>query len=363
MAIAHHRHVYGHGFMSCSTSSLPSTPVAPNYRESCPSDHVYSSPLAECYAEDADPGMNANRRFRSGGTNLARALTPPIVVGSSGRGQNDRCPKSFLHLSPTRDTTIQESSNPLSRKLKGGEISSAKLCTTLVDASMHAPPNAQPKPSAPRVPYPSVTGGRTIEKPLLSPITFNAVNEPSDASDSTEDGSYDLECDKKPITHIPLTTRASENQCAFPHYEDYPVPSDPVKDATQATSWSSPRIDVFTRRRSMSLGDNCVSTPPEKQNLNCGNPRNLLARRRATAGSKELRRSAGSLSLKRDCAPWVDQILKATKRVGFYQPYGSVDGSNSIPNGRPRLWLDATYKDQGTAEAVHRSPDFSSGIC
>lgn len=362
MAIAHHQHVYGHGFMSCSTSSLPSTPVAPNYRESCPSEHIYSSPLAECYAEDADPGMNANRRFGSGCTKLTRTVTPPILVSSSSRVQNGRCPKSFLDLSPTKDTMTQESSNPLSRKLEGGEISSSKSCTTLIDASMHAPPNAQPKPSAPRMPYSSVTDGRTIEKPLLSPITFNAMDEPSDASDSTEDGSYDLECNKKPTTHIPLT-RASENRCAFPHYEDYPVPGDMIKDATQATSWSSPRIDVSTRRRSMSLGDSCVSTSLEEQELNGGNPRSLFARRRATAGSKELRRSAGSLSLKRDCAPWVDQIVKATKRVGFYQSYGSVNGSNSIPHGRPRLWLDATHKDQGTAEAVHRSPDLSSGIC
>ncbi len=362
MAMAHHQQLYGHGFMSCSTSSLPSTPVTPNYRESCPSKHIYSSPLAECYAEDADLGIDSKRRYGSSFTKLAEAVTPPIVVSSSSRVQNDECPKSFSDLSPTKDTITQESPNPLSRKLKGGQIPSSKLCKTLVDAPMHAPPNDQLKPSAPRMPYPSATNRSTVEKPLLSPITFNAITEPSDASDSTEDGSYGLEPDKKPTTDIP-TIGASENRCAFPQYEDYTVPSDTIQDATQATSWSTPRIDISTRRRSMSLGDNCGSTSPGKQELDRGNPRSLLARRRATAGSKELRRSAGSLSLKKDCAPWVDQIVKATKRVGFYQSYGSVNGSNSIAHGRPRLWLDATHKDQGTAEAVHRNPDSSSGIC
>ncbi len=358
--MAHHQHMYGHGFVSCSTSPFPSIPVTPNHRESCSSKHIYSSPLAECYAEDADLGINSNRRDRSGPTKPARAVTPPIMVSSSSRMWNDRCPISFLDLSPTKDTNIQESPNPLPRKLKGGEVSSSQLGTTLVDVSMHTPHNDQPKPSAPRMPYSSMADRCTIEKPLLSPFTFNVMNQPRDASDSTEDGSYDLECDQKLIQPIP-PERVSENRCAFPHYEDYPVPRHTTKNATQATSWSLPRTEVFTRRRSMSLGDNCASILAEKQKSDSGNPRSLLARRRATAGSKELRRSAGSLSLKKDCAPWVDQIVKATKRVGAYQSYGSVNGSNSIPPGRPRI--DATHKDQGPAEAVHRSPELFSGIC
>lgn len=364
MAMAHHQHVYGHGFMSCSTSSLPSTSVTPNSRESCHSRHIYSSPLAERYAEDADLGITSNRQHRNGCTELTRAVTPAIAFSSSNRVQNDRCPMSFLDLSPTKDTIAQESPNPRSRELKRGKISSSKLCTTLNDASMHAPPNDQPKPSAPRMPYQSITDRSIVEKPLLSPITFNIMAQSSNASCSTEDGSYDHQCEMKPSTHIP-PDRASENRCAFPHYEDYPVSSDTIKDTTHttSTSLSSPQMDVSTRRRSMSLGDNCVSTLPEKQEMDCGNPRSLLARRRATAGSKELRRSAGSLSLKKDCAPWVDQIVKAKKRVGFYQSYGSVNGSNSTPHGRPRLWLDATNKDQGTGEAVHHNPSFSGGIC
>jgi len=359
MAIAHHQHVYGHGFINCSTSSLPSTPLTLTDRESCSSKHIYSSPHAECYAEDADPGMSSNHRYGSSFTKLTSTVTPPIVVTNSNYLQIERCPKSFLDLSPTEDTLTQES---LSRKLKAGEISSSKLHRTVVDASMHGPPNGHRTPSAPRIPHPSVTVRSAVEKPLLSPIIFNAMTEPSDASDSTEEGSYDLESDNKPTTYIP-PERASENRCPFPQYEDHTVRSDTFKDTTPAISWSSPRIDISTRRRSMSLGDDCASTSPEKRELDSETPRSLLARRRATAGSKELRRSAGSLSLKKDCAPWVDQIIQATKCAGSYQSYGSVNGSNGVPRGRPRLWLDATNKDHGTAEAVHCGPKFSNGIC
>ena len=347
MAVAHHQNVRGHGFMNYSTPSLPGT-LSSTYRGSCISTRMFSSPLAECYAGDAGLGSSSHHRRRCGYHEPSGAASPPGPDSRFGYKKDDESSKSFLNLSSSKNSLVQNSPNPHPSKLGTEGHPSSNCRRALFDAPKHVALDDQPIPSAPRSPY--ATKRKIVHKPLLSPISFTPPTDASDASDSIGKSSYELERHDEPTTCPPLKY-AAENRCAFPPYETHTLFNE-RRDAANKASRVSPRSHVSTRRRSLSLGEEHPSNSPWQQKVDSGVDGDLLGSRCAMAGSRELRRSAGSLSLKKDCAPWVDQIVEATKRAGSYQPYRSLIVDSKQLHDKPRLWLDATSREQGIAEAV-----------
>lgn len=358
MVMAQHQDVYGHGLTCHSTSSLPDTPLSSTYRDSCAIERKFSSPLAECYAADKDLRMLSNHQFGCGIDDLARAVKLPTPIYHYSHTQDYRCPKSFVGFSPSKESPARETSNPLPTRIGETATSSLRNRSTICEAPTQVSRDRRRVPTVPKMP--SATTAYVGQKPLLSPISFDSTTEISDRSDSTEDGSFDEGTSHK-LTLQLSSQRASEHRCASPHCEGSSVAGN-KQDAAQLSWWSSPHRPISIRGRSISVGEKRALTSPETKAEASGRQRTFPARQRATAGPKELRRSAGSPSLKKDRTPWVDQIVKATKRAGSYQSNGCVDGYSSNPRARPRLWLDATNTEKGTAEAVHRDPDFRSGI-
>lgn len=298
MAVAHHRALYSHGYMNPSTPSFTSTPVPSNSHGLCTPKPVFSSPIAQCYANDL-------------------GLTPH---STGGFNPDVRYMLDVQQGSPA----TRESSSSDRRKAFFGAPKTQACYDRFI-------------PGAPKNLYERTTV--RAHRPLLSPIAFSPPTDASDASDSTGDNSCNLSsADDQPEAR-------DENRCAFPLPEENIVHDD--IHWSNGSLWHSSHHNISNGRRSVSFKEGNPSFP-SKPDVGPGLHPTILDRRRSVAGSKELRRSAGSQSLKRNGAPWVDQIVEATKRAGSYH----ADENATNVCVRPRLWLDPSTTEQTVAEAV-----------
>ena len=226
--------------------------------------------------------------------------------------------------------------------------SASKLHKVLFDTTKRMAFDKTLPSSVPKIPDQSTRNTRL--KPLLSPIILTPPTGVSDANDSTEDTPYDLAHDYEP-TMDPARTFVDGNRCPFPPHKMNAISND-CQDAARGESSLSLGSNRATHRRSLSMVDSFVSTFPLEDDVGRRCQRNLFGDRRSAAKSKELRRSAGSLSLKKNCGPWVGQIVEATKRAGSQQPHEIGHRSSNNLRNKPRLRLDATNPEQGVAQAV-----------
>ena len=138
------------------------------------------------------------------------------------------------------------------------------------------------------------------------------------------------------------------NCCAFPVCESDASSAEDGANRTGAPIKEYGAI-INTKPRALSLGED-LQSGSSKICKSYGKPvsvplRNGLHR---TTGSRELRRGAGSPQVNKDCAPWVEQIIRATERAGSHQP-------DPPRPGKARLWIDATRNGVKVAEAVSQA--------
>ena len=329
MSVVHHSEIYGHETTDHVAPFLSNPPLS-SYPRACTPEHVFSSPLAECYASDTELDM--------------RAAKPSIEVSGTAYKKD----RSFFDLFSLKQPIVQDSEHVLRSKSGVEAYSASKLHKVLFDTTKRVPLGKTSPSSVPKIPD-QITR-KTRPQPLLSPIILTPPVGVSDASDSTEDKPHDLAHNHEP-TMDPAHTLVDENRCPFPPHKMTAISND-CQDGARGESSLSLGSNTATHRRSLSMVDDFVSTFPLEDDVGHKCHRNLFGDRRSAAKSKELRRSAGSLSLKKNCGPWVDQIVEATKRAGSQQPHEiGQRGSNKLRN-RPRLWLDATNPEQGVAQAV-----------
>lgn len=353
MALCHCQSTQAYELMDSATSSLPSTPVPSTYGGAfmSTSQHTFSSPLAECYAGDGELGASSNCFQRlDPDMNLMRGTSPPSTSSSTDHQKSRAYPRSFLDPSPLNQalTSNRREKPPGNFGLGIEEGHSSNSGEALLREPKHGPLEGRPSASATKHPYEATR--KPKQKSLLSPIMLTPPTVPRETSDSTGDSAYDLGSANMPSMRPPLFA-ANENRCAFPSYEEHSAPSTKVGASEEALPCSH-RDDNPLRPWSVSLGEERANSILRQEGKILGSNAPPLSHRLATVESKEPRRSAGSLSLKTDCRPWVDQIVQATKRAGSYQPNASFNGHSSTSRNRPRLWLNATKEEQGIAEAV-----------
>ena len=330
MALTHSSSIYGHTYANYSTPSFSS--ISHSSRHDVNSlKHMFSSPLAECYARDK-----------------TSALRPPVgsdYISISGDHNMAHCQQPNNRLGKQPGPKFEHRSNIHSVKLNRKEQSD------------------YPKQNL-SLPEPSASLRRDCLRPLLSPISFTPPTDASDASDASEasdstDSRFHDECTDLPFrenfhnTAATLIGTQDSNRCLFPVCK--PEPFD-VQDRVGTTGAPMERLDhssLASKPRALSLGEGLQSQPPYdchvEERLRDGPPRHVLHR---TTGSRELRRSAGSQQVSQDCAPWVDQIIRATERAGSYQPYQASNTYGPPRHDRSRLWLDGTKNEERIEEAV-----------
>ena len=329
MSVVHHSKIHSHGTMNHLAPFLSNPPLS-SYPRACTPEHVFSSPLPECYVSDTELDM--------------RAANPSIAVSDTGYKKD----QSFLDLSSLKQPIVQDSQHVLRSQSGVEAYSASKLHKVLFDTTKRVPFDKKSPSSVPKISDQSTRNTRP--KPLLSPIILTPPTGVSDTSDSTEDTPYDLAHNHEP-TMDPARTFVDENRCPFPPHKMNAISND-CQDATRGESSLSLGSNIATHRRSLSMVENFVSTFPLEDDVGRRCHRNFFGDRRSAAKSKELRRSAGSLSLKKNCGPWVDQIVEATKLAGAQQPHEIGHRSSNNLRNKPRLWLDATNPEQGVAQAV-----------
>ena len=291
---------------------------------------MYSSPLAECYARDEISGRKTTRGcgYQSEGN----------VGGKVEYGQH------AAPLEPPLRTKFEHKFDPrtLHSENKGRQSD-----------SMYREPNAPKLISAPLK--------RDALRPLLSPISFTPPTDLSEASDSTGPCFNDEYTDMRHQSNIHSPAAASfvvqdSNHCPFPICDPEPYKTEETISTKKAAVERLDKMSVTNKPRAMSLGEGLRSTSPDIAQF-YQEPQSIQHRKslHRTTGSRELRRSAGLPQVSRDCAPWVDQIIRATERASSYQPYHDTN-SYGPPrrHGRPRLWLDATKNEERIGEAVSR---------
>ena len=321
MAVIQAPTMYSHGMANYSTPSFSSTS-----HSSCQDvnslKHTFSSPLAECYARDEILGR-------------ASSLESSYRLQSNEHDkQQHRQRVDWLHATPEVDDAIKVGPSKAPFGHKSGQ-----------------PDRKRHEPTVPRTCPTTLT--RDTTRSLLSPISFTPPTDPSELSD-TAGSHFNNEHTNGPqrrtlyraVTN-PLDVTDS-NRCVFPKCELNRWSTEDEEAATQKINGKS-----MIKPRALSLGEGlrlksaCVS--PSRAVQDGSQLRRTLHK---TAGSRELRQSADSVPASRDCTPWVNQIIRATRCAGSYQPQQTSGNHCPSRNSRPRLWIDGHKDDERMEEAV-----------
>ena len=311
-----------HAFGNYSTPSFSSTSNS-SHPDVNSLKHMFSSPLAECYVRDEI---------------LERK--PPFAAGchvkstDNGKSQQKQPLESFN--TPTGVNYIKKA-NP---------------SNVLLERRWQNPNSARQERSVPRDRH--TTSKRDASRSLLSPISFTPPTDTSNADDLVPSRIQVQHITGPHRVDLPSITDSRRNagdgnHCAFPHH----TPSSmPIRDEV-STNKSTNRRETTTKPRALSLGEGLRSGSPISSRSHGwphdGQTQKALHR---TTGSRELRRSVGSVHVNRDCAPWVDQIIRATRCAGSYQPFHTFGNHGPSRRARPRLWLDDTRNEEKIEEAV-----------
>ena len=326
MALTHTSSIYGHAYANYSTPSFSSI------SQSSPHDvnslkHMFSSPLAEYYARDR--------------TSALRPSISSDYISVKGDHQIAHCRQPNIRLGTQPGPKLEHRSNVHASKSNSKEQSD------------YSNQNLS-------LPEPSVLQRRYCLRPLLSPISFTPPTDASEASDSTDSPFHDERTDlpfRKNVHNTAATSIGTQdsNRCLFPVCK--PEPFD-VHDRVGRRRAPMDKLDnssLASKPRALSLGEGLRSKSSYDRHLEeeprGGPTRHVLHR---TTGSRELRRNAGSQRGVKDCAPWVDQIIRATERAGCYQPYQATNTYGPPRHGKPRIWLDVTKNEERIEEAVSR---------
>lgn len=345
MTVAHGG-LSGQAFLDCSSSSLNGTPILfPSHQDSSIMKHKFSSPLAECYAYDHGRDASSSCHDDDQGPHPPKS---DISHNHPHREEDARFPRPFIK-SWYEGKSPFKNENGLSFNLNNLHSEqetetrriSANLHKVLFNGSKQEKATSRQKFLGTERERPTNT--QTNKKPLLSPITFTSQADMSDTSDSTWESSYSLH--SKHDSRLQPPSKVSDgNRCKFPPSEGFDYLNKESMGERQLP-YIRPRKKNASRGRSISLGEGLRSE------LRLGDRLESEAGNKVTnfafkpGASKGLRRSAGSLSLKK--RPWIDQIVEA----GSCKPAGITPTQGP---GKPRLWIDATRSEEGIEEAVCR---------
>lgn len=327
MAIIHAPTMYSHGLSNYSTPSFSSTSYS-SRQDVNSLKHMFSFPSAERYARDEI---------------LGRASS----LESSHRLQSNEDDKhqhrqriDWLHAMPEVEDAIKLGSSKAPFVDKSGQT----------DCRQH-------EPTVPRTCPTTLT--RDNSRPLLSPISFTPPADPGELSDTAGPRSNNEHTDGphrktlyRAVTN-PLAVTDS-NRCVFPNCELNRWNTEDEEPATEKFNGKS-----SIKPRALSLGEGlrlkstCVTPSHVVQDGS-----QLRKTLHKTTGSRELRQSAGSVPVSRDCAPWVNQIIRATRCAGSYQPQQTSGDHGPPRNSRPRLWIDGHKDDESIEEAVSHAHEF-----
>ena len=324
MAVIHAPTMYSHGLANHSTPSFSST--SHSSRQDVNSlKHTFSSPLAECYARDEILGrassLESSHRLQSNGHDKQQY-----------RKRIDR-----LHATPEVDDAIK--------------VGPSKVP---FDDKRSQPDRRCHEPTVPTTCPTFLT--RDTSRSLLSPISFTPPTDHSELSEMVESrSSNELTGDPPRKTLCRAVTNplvvTDSNRCVFPNYELNPLSPEREEAATEKFNGKS-----TIKPRALSLGEGLRS------NSTCFSPSHAVqdgSQLRKTlhkaTGSRELRQAAGSMPVRRDCAPWVNQIIRATQCAGSYHPQQTSGNHGPSRNNKPRLcrlWIDGHGDDERMEEAV-----------
>lgn len=286
---------------------------------------MFSSPLAECYARDKTsvfkPPIGSDCISVKGGHKTVHYRQPDVRLGTQPKPKFEHRSNAHAFKSYSR-----EQSDYPNQKLS--------------------------------IPEPSASLRRNCLRPLLSPISFTPPTDASEASDSTDSRFHD-ECTdlpfRKNIHNTAATSIGSQdsNRCLFPVCKSEPFEVEDRVGTTRAPMDRPDRPSLASKPRALSLGEGLQSNFSYDRHVD-EEPRGGPARHalHRTTGSRELRRSAGSQQVGKDCAPWVDQIIRATERAGSYQAYQATNTYGPPRHAKSRIWLDATKNEERIEEAV-----------
>ena len=324
MATLHAPNLYTHGPANYSTPSFSST--AYSSRQDVNSlKHVFSSPLAERYAQ-------------------GELLGAPTTF-DDGHGQERTISGKFRHRHPSSWFSS------ISRK----SITSPSIRKLRSNSKEHQPES--PRYKSPTSSVRVAPWEREISNPLLSPISFTcpaAVSDASGAVDPYARGKRPSKLYQKTAHSVLVSPLEATdgNRCVFPLCEFDPQSAQGDVSVNHAAS-KDIRSQGPTKSRALSLGNRLRPSSPCALPID-GDPDGVQLRKalHRTTASRELRRSAGSMPAGKDCGLWVDQIVRATRCAGSYQQHHDADSRGITRNGKPRLWLDATKNEERIQEAV-----------
>ena len=327
MAVSHAPTVYSHGLANHSTPSFSGMSYS-SHQDVNSLKHMFSSPKAECYGCDEILGR-------------ASSLESIYRLQSNGDDKHRHRQRiDWLHATPEFEDAIELGPSKISFVDKSGQP----------DCRHHEPTKPKTCPTALR---------RDPPRSLLSPISFTPAADPGELSDTAgprsnnehTDGSGWKTLDRAVINPLDLT---DSNRCVFPNCELNRWSTEDEEPATEKFNGKS-----TINPRALSLGEGlrskstCVSPSYPVQDGS-----QLRKTLHKSTGSRELRQSAGSVHVSRDCAPWVSQIIRATRCASSYQPHQASGRHGPSSNSRPRLWIDGHKDDERIEEAVSHAHAF-----
>ena len=327
MAVIHAPTVFSHGLANHSTPSFSDTSYS-SHQDVNSLKHMFSFPKAECHARDKI---------------LGRASSLESIYPSQSNGNDKNAHRQridWLHATPEVEDAIGLGSSKVPFVDRSGQS----------DRRHH-------EPTMPKT-YPTALT-RDPSRSLLSPISFTPAPNPGELSDTAgprsnnehTDGSHWKTLDRAVTNPLDVT---DSNRCVFPNCELNRWSTEDEEPATEKFNYKS-----TIKPRALSLGEGlrskstCVS--PSHPVKDGSQLRKTLHK---SAGSRELRQSAGSVHVSRDCAPWVSQIIRATRCAGSYQPQQASSHHGPSRNSRPRLWIDGHKDDERIEEAVSHAHAF-----
>ena len=327
MAVIHPPTMYSHGLANHSTPSFSSTSRS-SHQDVNSLKHTFSSPLAECYARDELLGRTSS---------LESSYRPQ----SNGYDEQQHQQRTdWLHATPEVDGAIEMGPSKVPFDEKSGQSDRRRN-----------------EPTVPRTCPTTLT--RDTSRSLLSPISFTPPTGHSEISNTAGPHSNNEHTDStlqktcyRAVTNPIVVT--DSNRCVFPNCELNRWSTEAEEAATEKLNSKS-----TIKPRALSLGEGlrskstCVSPSHAVQDGS-----QLRKTLHKTTGSRELRQSAGSVPLNRDCAPWVNQIIRATRCAGSYHPQQASGSYGPSRNSRPRLWIDAHKDDERMEEAVSHAHGF-----
>lgn len=352
MAVAH-KGICGFDPLNCSTPSLNSGYFLSSSTSNGVVKQDFSSPLAECYA--SDPIQDANYFCH----NLAGApprLHGPVTSNENYESEdNDRIRKSTLKPSMLTESQLRGEtripSSPTNHQTKP-DMDTKRTSTNLhkILFSEFNPSEAaeEERPSASINRAPALHHQTNAKKPLLSPISFTPPTDFSDSSDPVVEDSYSLSCEKGSRSRPPL---ANANRCVFPSPEHGQSSAHEGLPAQTSPFAKSSRSEI-NRIRSASLGEGLRVKPRSDRQKGCEDGNGLPSFQHGNTVIKCLRRSAGSLPLKKES--WIDHNREALQPGRFDKSNISIDEHEQRRASKSRLPIDGTGGEDRIEKAVSR---------